>query len=503
MQIICITRGSYSFGSNLAEQLAGKLGYACISREMLTDKATKSGIPVGKLEIETLKNKPLSEQMSIDIEMFKAFITRELCETANEKGVIYHGRTGHLVLPGLANVLRVRAITDPETRIRYAMERLSLERKQAKNYIEQTDDDIRRWTRNLFNVNSDDPALYDVTINAAHMSSESASDTLAEMTKLPEFQPNAATNRTMADLLLAARCRLALGRNALTSKLAVTVKAMDGHVTVTYLPRQAMHAGDITRLLESMSEVKSFVCTVASTNILCVGEKFNPDDEYIDHLIDVAEKWNAAVEIVRLPPDEEAGAETPVRSDAPAASSDNYNGGILDETDGLEEETDSGVKAVMNKLIQVGRAGCSHTTYGGISGLIADLSKTRDYSLIVVGNVFASKGAAQQRLKRDAVSMLGDKFRAPVLTAEDLKSEYLFGKKQLVGLIGFAAVSLLVYLAVFTNQDAIIRFIASGQLDAGLHKKIAASVTVFTFVPVVAFILGGFYHNLLKLIRLE
>ena len=44
MQIICISRGSYGYGNELADSLAAKLGYDCIARESLTDSATDEGI---------------------------------------------------------------------------------------------------------------------------------------------------------------------------------------------------------------------------------------------------------------------------------------------------------------------------------------------------------------------------------------------------------------------------------------------------------------------------
>ncbi|MBT7631957.1 MAG: hypothetical protein HN597_20000, partial [Desulfobacula sp.] len=82
MQIICISRGSQGYGTELAEKLSQSTGYATISRETITDKATEYGIPVGKLEMEILRNRPLSEEMSIVADMYKAFATAQTCERA-------------------------------------------------------------------------------------------------------------------------------------------------------------------------------------------------------------------------------------------------------------------------------------------------------------------------------------------------------------------------------------------------------------------------------------
>jgi cytidylate kinase len=500
MQIICISRGSYGFSSKLAEQLAEKLGYACISRESLTDKATDAGIPVGKIEIDVLKNKPITEERGINVDLFKSFVTAELCALSQKKGVVYHGRAGHLVLPGLSNVLRIRAIAEPENRIEMAMSKLNLDRKKAKQYIEQTDDDIRRWVRILYNEDWEDPSLYDLTVNAHHMSTESASHFLLEVAQLPEFQPTPASIQNLSDLLLAARCRLAIGMNETTRQAKVTVKAEKGNVSVTYLPRQSQEAKAIPKVLESVPGVRSFVCTVASSNILLLGEQFDAQADHMDHLINIAEKWNSAVEIVHLTSEPEANSNvTPM-----PISSKETDGGILDDTDdnGAKPQ-DRGLAQTVNRLIEVGRAGGTHTTHGGVNGVIQDVPKSVDYSLIVVGDVFSSKGAAQQRLKRDLVSRLSDKFSCPVLSADDLKSRYLFGKKQLFSLLLSAFCSGLLYLGVFSFQEPLLRFVAAGQMGAGVSKRVAASVVIALCIPIVAFIIGGFYHNFLKLIRLE
>ena len=170
MQIICISRSSYGYGKELAEKLAEKLGYRCLAREDLTDRATHAGIPVGKLETAVLKRQAVSESLALEMDRFKAFMTASLCEEARSGGLVYHGRTGHLVLPGLTHVLRVRAIADMEERIRMAMRRMNLSREKAKSYVEEVDEDRRRWTRFLYNVNWDDSSLYDITVNSAHLS---------------------------------------------------------------------------------------------------------------------------------------------------------------------------------------------------------------------------------------------------------------------------------------------------------------------------------------------
>ncbi|SPD72587.1 hypothetical protein PITCH_A140067 [uncultured Desulfobacterium sp.] len=506
MQIICISRYSYGYGKELAEKLAAKLGYECIGREELTDQATASGIPVGKLEMAIMKRHALSEELAIEMDRFKAFLTASLCEKALNSGpnggIVYHGRTVHLILPGLTHIMRVRAIADMEDRIEMAMQRLHLTREKAKSYNEQVDEDIRRWVRFFYNVNWEDPSLYDVTINSAHLSIENAASALMHMAQLPEFQVTPALKQTIEDLLLASRCRTAIGNDERTREVKATVRAQKGNVSITYLPRHSRQAQYIPQILENIQGIRSLTCTVATTNILCIQEEFDPGAPSFQHLIEVAEKWNAAVELIRLAAQQGAGsAVEPEDHNAPLTErSAKDNGGILDDVPDSKEELGHGLPEAMNKLIQVGRAGAVHTVYGGAQALEGRLSKTEKYSLIVVGDVFMSRGAAvQKRMKRDLISLLIDHIHVPVIGTEDLKEQYLFGPKQWLETIGYAIASALLYMGVLTYQGPILQFLST----PGTQHRIIAAIAIGLFAPVAAFIIGGLAHNILKAAKLE
>ncbi len=49
MSIITISRGSLSGGQALAEGVAGRLGYSCVSREVLVEAAATYHVPEPKL----------------------------------------------------------------------------------------------------------------------------------------------------------------------------------------------------------------------------------------------------------------------------------------------------------------------------------------------------------------------------------------------------------------------------------------------------------------------
>jgi cytidylate kinase len=501
-KIVCISRGSHGYGIELAKKLASRLGYACLAREALTDEATAAGIPVGRIETAIVKRRPLTEELEIAVDRFKAFVTEALCERlVSGDRIVYHGRTGHLVLPGISHVMRVRAIAAMEERIRLAMTRMNLSREKAKRYIEEVEEDRRRWVKTLYNVEWDDPALYDVVINTQHLSVPNAAAVLTEMAQLPEFQPTPASIQAVGDLLLAARCRTAIGRDARTAMVKAAVRAEMGRVSVTYLPRHAAQAAAIPDVLEKIEGIKSLICTVATTNILFLQEKFDPDSEALGDLIDLAEKWNAAVELVRL-----SAGEKPAMPDSqplPVESgAREYDGGILedDQAEPSSREEVPGLAETIDRLIRAGRAGGVRTLYGGPQELLQNLDRSRECSLIVVGDVFLKQPEmVRRRMTRDLIAVLAEKLRIPVVESSALKARYLFGPRQILALCGYGLAALLIYLGVFSFQGDVIAFLTS----PGTLGRITAAAAVGVATPLVAWCLGGFYRNVLRLIRME
>jgi len=169
MQIICISSGAYSGGQDLARRLAEKLGYGCLSRDELIEAAIREGIRVGKLEMAMVKPGIFSERLALERDIYLAFSTAYLCEKAKEGGLVYHGRTGHLLLSGVSHMLRVRVLADEEYRIRAVMQKLGLVRQKAQKYIQEVDEDRRRWVHSMYGVSWDDAANYDMVINLARL----------------------------------------------------------------------------------------------------------------------------------------------------------------------------------------------------------------------------------------------------------------------------------------------------------------------------------------------
>ncbi len=508
--MICLSRGVFVGGEELAAQLAHKLGYACLSREQLAETATEEGISLGKLEMAITRQSSFSERLALEREHYLAFVTAQICDYSMNGGLVYHGRTGHLIMSGISHACRVRAVTGEEHRIRAAMQRLGIDRKRARRYLEEVDNDWRRWTYSLHGVSWEDTSCYDLTVNLDHLSVENAAAGLMAMAQLPDFQVTPASEKAMLDLRLAAHCRLALARDARTFQASYKVRADSGVVTVSYLPHDAGTAEAVATVVSGVDGVSQVRTTMATTNILWIQEMFEPSSDSFRDVAEIATKWNAAVELVRLTSEKEtiasAGEHPRNPSAMPATARPQepagYNGGIEDD---VEETTeDGGVTPTIEEFARLGRSGGGRAVAGGAQGLLASIDHSVPYSLVVLGEVFEDRGhAAKIRLKRELQSSLSDHIKAPVVAVEELKQEYLFGTRDVFRASALLVAVLAVFVGVFSHQRQVLDFLLGDWwADGGLGHLAAAGVVV-AVVPTVAYLYGSFSKIVLKLIKIE
>jgi cytidylate kinase len=219
MSIIAISRGTFSGGEALAKVVAERLGYRCISREDLVAVGKAYGVPAEELSAAMEKRPSLLARVVGEHTVYLKFVRATLCEHARGGNLVYHGHLGQLLLPGISHVIGVRVIANPEFRIQAVQRQQPLGRKEALAHIEQVDKERREWTRFLFEVDWDDPSLYDVVLNLSRMSLETACETVAHLTERPEFQPTAASLKALEDLTLSswAEIRSKLGAGPMYS----------------------------------------------------------------------------------------------------------------------------------------------------------------------------------------------------------------------------------------------------------------------------------------------
>jgi cytidylate kinase len=506
MTIVMISNKFQGGGEELAQALAEKTRWPMLNRQELQDEARKLGIKVGRLETSMIKRPAMNEKLAREKRLYLAFLTAALCEKAREGNLIYTGRAGHLLLPGVGHRVRVGLTAPMEIRIQRTAQILNLSPDKAEGYLSQLDEDVDKWIRYIHQADGRDPNTFDLFLNLENMSLSHAADIVYQTAVLAEYQTTPASVKALEDLHLASQAKLRLAFDDRTHAAELQVQADNGVLTVTYPPHQQAISGHITKVLADLEACREIRCTMAETNILWVQERFASDSDNFRQILQLAQRWGAAVELMRLLPMGEpvgASGQNPKAEFAygPRQCPSAPSCGFEEEDDGEAAVDDGGLGRVQEELVSLGRCGGQHTVCGGYTKILEQVQGNGQYALVVIGDLFLSKGhSARTRRTRELAMNIRDRLKAPVITADEMKSRFLFGPRQALTLLGFLAVMVLIYGLVFTHQGAVIDFL-NGAFHQ--HNKWVGSVAVFIFIPIVAYIYGTVTGLALKLINVD
>ena len=176
------------------------------------------------------------------------------------------------------------------------------------------------------------------------------------------------------------------------------------------------------------------------------------------------------------------------------------DGGVEDD-DPDNPVDDGGLNRTQEELVALGRSGGRKTVCGGYERILETTRGNGRYALVVIGNMFLSKGhSTRTRCTRELAMSIRDRLKAPVITEDELKTRFLFGKRQAISLAGFLAMVIIIYALVFTHQEAVLAF-----LSGPLHQRVKwlSPLSMVFFVPLLAYIYGEVGGLALKIINID
>lgn len=213
MKIITISTDRYTRGAEIAERVARKMGYECVSREVILSAAKAYGVSEMKLE-KTIKEAPtLLDLFSRERQRYVAYIKAVVAEYMLKHDIIYHGLVGHPIIRGVSHVLKVRIIANLEDRIQLEMEREKISEEKARRIITRLDEQQRKWGKAVYGIDVTNPIFYDLVINVGHIAAddtEDAVETIIETAGHKKFHPNTYSMNCMQNIALSCRVKAAL-----------------------------------------------------------------------------------------------------------------------------------------------------------------------------------------------------------------------------------------------------------------------------------------------------
>ena len=210
MSIITISRGSHTHGKEIAEEVAKRLNYDCVSREVILEASDRFNIPEIKLEQAIHDAPSIFERIGRGKQSYIAFYQSALTKRAKRDNLVYHGLAGHIFLSGISHLLKVRIIADLSMRVGTKMQREHLGEEEARALLLKDDHERRDWTRRLYDVDPWDSSLYDLVICIEKITVEDAVDSICRVAGLEQFKATRESQRKMEDLALACEVKAVL-----------------------------------------------------------------------------------------------------------------------------------------------------------------------------------------------------------------------------------------------------------------------------------------------------
>jgi len=226
-----------------------RLGYQCVSREELLEKAAERyNVPRYAL-IAALDNPPgFPEGRSLRRIHHIAHVTATLAKLAIHDDLVYHGQVGHLRLKGINPVLKVRVIADIKYRVAAAMREHHLSRQKAIDFIKTVDRDRSRWVQVMYQADWKDPSQYDIVVDLEQVDVEEACDrAIAALRAAPRL-----SRQNLEDFALATGARARIAAADAINDTDIEVTAAGGSVTIT---GECDSQGEMERIVECARDV--------------------------------------------------------------------------------------------------------------------------------------------------------------------------------------------------------------------------------------------------------
>ncbi|MBM4089036.1 MAG: cytidylate kinase-like family protein [Planctomycetes bacterium] len=175
---LAISREPGCGGGRIAREIAERLGWDMLDKELLDFIAERYGVARAMLEFvdETSANwlrdslGSLMDPQFVSHEKFVACLRRVILLAAVHGRIVFVGRGAHRILPR-ASGMAVRLIAPLEFRIARTMEQRGLSRRQARRRIAEIESHRIQFYRRYFHQKWGETHGFDLTINVARFAS--------------------------------------------------------------------------------------------------------------------------------------------------------------------------------------------------------------------------------------------------------------------------------------------------------------------------------------------
>jgi len=187
MYFITFSRKMGTNGTEIARQVADKLGYQFYDTEAIENEARDMGFLESIQEIDkktpSLFQRLFSHKPAIELDR----LTSLIYELAKKGDAVFLGRGSHILLKSFSCALHIRVTASIERRVQNLIQR-GFQREGALKAMERSDHERGTFIRFAFGVDWENPGLYDVILNMDKLTVPLAVDTVIQMARSEEIK---------------------------------------------------------------------------------------------------------------------------------------------------------------------------------------------------------------------------------------------------------------------------------------------------------------------------
>ena len=238
MAVITISHEMGAGGPDIGMGVAQRLGYSYVDHELLLDAVRRYGLAQEKLSHLDESKPTLFERFDTETRHYITVLQTTLLEFAEGDNAVIMGRGGQWLLRGIPHVLRVRVIAPFEHRVRQWIKRSAdmtgetPNQRAAADFVRRDDAEKNGRMRYLYEVDLGDPALYDMTVNMEHLTTDAVVQMVESAARRPELATTEGSRRIVCARALVSRVQVALATHPETRRYRINVEAEDGIVTL-------------------------------------------------------------------------------------------------------------------------------------------------------------------------------------------------------------------------------------------------------------------------------
>jgi cytidylate kinase len=184
---ITISREAGAGGGAIARRVCEALGWDLLHREILDEMASRFKLPRDMLDYldETTSNWLLEclgkwiNQRVVTQSEYIVHLSKMVLMAAQHASTVFVGRGARFILPADRG-LAIYLVAPLEMRVEHVCRFRECPAAEARKYIKDTDEGRRDFIRTYFNRDMGDPHQYDLVINRASVSEETAAELIID-----------------------------------------------------------------------------------------------------------------------------------------------------------------------------------------------------------------------------------------------------------------------------------------------------------------------------------